>query len=196
MKRLTAILLIVLLTVAFAACGSEREPVSKMVKTTIGGQEMTVKFEPGNISAGTIESAKGRYTFAYDHSGSLKITYPDGSSCTYRKAQNAGSVSASLDFNPTSKGYPDGMTMAWGIEHAMDLAQGGPKRNGGPNPLIAIFLLAVGAFNALAPRAAWYLSRGWQFKNAEPSDAALTLYAMGGVILLIAGVICLLAAIF
>lgn len=196
MKRLTAIFLMLLLAVALVACGSEREPVSKEVTLNIGGQTMTVTFEPDNISAGTIQSPKGRYSFAYDYNGKLKITYPDGSSCTYWNGGGVGGVSASPDFDPTSKGYPDGMTMAWGIEHAMDLAQGGPKRNGGPNPLIAIFLLAVGALNAFSPRTAWYLSRGWQFKDAEPSEAALTLYGLGGVILLIAGVICLLAAIF
>ena len=62
--------------------------------------------------------------------------------------------------------------------------------------LLAIALLALGAWNTFAPRTAWYLSRGWQFKNAEPSELALGMHVLSGVVLLIAGAICLLSAIF
>ncbi|MBE6961774.1 MAG: hypothetical protein E7445_04890 [Ruminococcaceae bacterium] len=62
--------------------------------------------------------------------------------------------------------------------------------------MLAIFLLAVGAWNTFVPRSAWYLSYGWRFRDAEPSDAALTAHIIGGVVALLAGGICLLAAIF
>lgn len=47
-----------------------------------------------------------------------------------------------------------------------------------------IFILA-GIFNLVAPDAAWYLSRGWQYKDAEPSDAALVVTRIGGVAIVI-----------
>lgn len=35
---------------------------------------------------------------------------------------------------------------------------------------VAFCALVVGAFHALAPRAAWYMSIGWKLKDGEPSD--------------------------
>ena len=194
LKKYIALLLTVFLLLSVSvSCGHE-EPTETVVNTTIGGQEMTVTFNPGTYSEGRIESATGAYSFAYNRSGDLEITYPDGSSCTYRKTQNAASLGASPDFDPGSKGYPDGITMAWGIEHAIDQARPSTENRG--NVLLGILLLAVGAWFAFAPRSAWYLGHGWRFKNAEPSDAVLVLYGLGGGVLLFIGAICLLAAIF
>ena len=184
-------LVLMLLVLLCSACGAEKEPESRSVSMQIGGHEMVVTFEPGNLSAGTIRADHGTYTFAWDRSGDLKITYPDGTRFTYTES---GSGAASLDFDPEAKGYVSGMTMVWGIESAIDQMR--PARKDGPNPLLAIFLLAVGAWNVFAPRTAWYLSHGWRFRNAEPSDAALTIQIIGGVIVLLVGVVCLLAAIF
>ena len=52
-----------------------------------------------------------------------------------------------------------------------------------------MLLIALGAFNALAPKAAWYLSHGWRYKNAEPSEAALFFSRAGGVVLIFFGII-------
>ena len=46
--------------------------------------------------------------------------------------------------------------------------------------LFSIIFILIGLFNLAAPEAAWYLSRGWQFKDAEPSDAALVMTRIGG----------------
>ena len=193
MKKYMTLLLALLLVLGLSvSCGHEA-PAETVVNTAIGGQEMTVTFDPGSLSSGKIESAKGSYTFAYDMSGDLEITYPDGSSCTYRKTQNAAGLGTSPDFAPGTKGYPDGLSMAWGIEGAIDQARPASKNSG--NALLGILLLAVGAWFAFAPRSAWYLNHGWRFKNAEPSDAILVLYGLGGGVLLFAGAICLLAAI-
>ena len=188
-KRVFIVLLILVLLCS--ACGAEKEPESKSLSTQIDGHEMVVTFEPGNLSAGTIRADHGTYTFAWDRSGDLKITYPDGTRFTYTES---GSGLASLDFDPGAKGYPDGITMAWGLENAIDEMR--PARKDGPNPLLAILLLAVGAWYTFAPRRAWYLSYGWRFRDAEPSDAALAVQVCGGVVALLAGGVCLLAAIF
>ena len=59
---------------------------------------------------------------------------------------------------------------------------------------ISLLLLGLGAWNLFAPKSAWWLARGWWYKNAEPSDLAIAAYRIGGVCLLIAGVICAIAA--
>lgn len=55
--------------------------------------------------------------------------------------------------------------------------------------LLAIVLLGVGLFNILSPQTAWYLSEGWKFRDAEPSDLALGLARAGGVVCCLIGVI-------
>ena len=54
--------------------------------------------------------------------------------------------------------------------------------------------VGLGVWNLFAPKSAWWLARGWWYKNAEPSDLAIAAYRIGGVCLLIAGVICAIAA--
>ena len=166
------------------------EPQEKSVTVEIDGQAAVVLFEPGNLSVGMVQTDKGIYSFVWNQKGELKITYPDQTQFTYRK--NGGGIS-SIDFDPESKGYISGIAMAWGIESAIEAAQS--KKDGG-YALPGILLLALGAWNAFAPRSAWYFSYGWRFRNAEPSDVALAVQTIGGVILLLVGGICLLAAIF
>ena len=50
-------------------------------------------------------------------------------------------------------------------------------------PVIGIVtsLLAI-----LSPHTAWYLQVGWQYKNLEPSDGALIMVRIGGIIGVIA----------
>ena len=72
------------------------------------------------------------------------------------------------------------------------LEQSAPsRRNTGGNPLLGLLLLAVGIFHAAAPRAAWFLARGWYYKDAQPSDLALGLNRVFGVMFGLAGVGCL-----
>ena len=54
--------------------------------------------------------------------------------------------------------------------------------------LIIISLVAV-----FSPQTAWYWREGWQYRNVEPSDAALIAVRIGGVIGLIFGIIVCLA---
>ena len=55
------------------------------------------------------------------------------------------------------------------------------------NFLTGLLLAALGAVYTFAPHAAWSLSRGWWYKNAEPSDAALILARISGVIMIVLG---------
>ena len=57
------------------------------------------------------------------------------------------------------------------------------------SPGLGAVLLTVGLFNAITPRTSWYLSRGWYYKNAEPSEAALFVCRAGGVFAAVLGVV-------
>ena len=40
--------------------------------------------------------------------------------------------------------------------------------------IIAVILAGIGLFNIVRPRTAWFLDSGWKYKDAEPSDMALS----------------------
>ena len=54
-----------------------------------------------------------------------------------------------------------------------------------------LILIALGLFELLAPEASWYISHGWKYKDAEPSEAALAFTRIGGGIVIAAGIILL-----
>lgn len=72
---------------------------------------------------------------------------------------------------------------------SLSACQGGEGSAG----LIGVILLIIGIVNTAAPRFSWYLKDGWKFKDAEPSDGALALIRIGGIVALVIGVIALLA---
>ncbi len=50
------------------------------------------------------------------------------------------------------------------------------------NVIFGFVVLIIGVINLISPQTGWYLSRGWQFKDAEPSDEALVWGRIAGVI--------------
>jgi Family of unknown function (DUF6199) len=54
--------------------------------------------------------------------------------------------------------------------------------SGNSPPLLFYIILVLAATTALFPRAAWFFNEGWKFKNAEPSDAAIFVTRLGGII--------------
>jgi len=61
--------------------------------------------------------------------------------------------------------------------------------------LIPILFIILGAVGVFFPRISWYLGVGWQFKNAEPSAAALISARVSGIFAIIAGIFLLTSGI-
>jgi len=60
--------------------------------------------------------------------------------------------------------------------------------------VVAVIVLIIWSLVAVfSPQTAWYWKEGWQYRNVEPSDAALIAVRIGGVIGLIIGIIVCLA---
>ena len=55
--------------------------------------------------------------------------------------------------------------------------------------LIGFFMIILGLFHLLAPAKAWKLEIGWQFKDAEPSKAALMFHRVIGGLLIIGAIV-------
>ena len=59
--------------------------------------------------------------------------------------------------------------------------------------VMGLLFMALGLLGAVAPRAAWYLAEGWKFRDVEPSDLALVMNRVLGVVFLVAGILALLS---
>lgn len=61
------------------------------------------------------------------------------------------------------------------------------------NILFGIIIIIVGIFNISKPEKAWYLSEGWKFRDAEPSDLAIFFIRVVGFVAIVGGLIVMLA---
>lgn len=188
MKRTIAMLaLLFAAMLLFAGC--KKEPAPTVYAIDVYGATYIVDTENCTISDGT-------YTYGYEYAdsgNSVDFTYPNGevygASITVASngigGMSAGAISADYDY---SSGYTDPLTLYRALTSPRET-----ERASDTNPLVALLLCGVGIFNLAAPKASWYLSYGWRFKDAEPSDAAITLSRIGGGIAIVIGVIMLIA---
>lgn len=154
---------------------------------TIDGQDAVISFLEGSLSEGTIKADNGTYTFAYSMDGTLSIVYPNG--YIYSQKDIGGGIAVPIDYDASAVeklGYIDGFSLARAISSAADRGHGDTD---GVPIILSLFLLAVGIWFVSVPRSAWWISKGWYFKNAEPSDLALIVYRVGGCMLVFVGII-------
>ena len=154
------------------ACGGEEATRTYTVERY--GRTYTVDQE-----ARTVTYQGVTYSFAIS-SGTVTFTAPDGSTAYWHETEQVG-----------SGGWSDGWDESVHPGDLSDALTHGPghSRDRSGSPLAGLVLIAVGAFNTLAPSTAWYLSYGWKFKDAEPSEAALGLGRAGGVISILLGLV-------
>ncbi len=141
---------------------------------------------PDNVSLTVDTVAKtirhGDDVYTYEISGqNLTITYPNGGQYFSTKHSTGSSGGWNETYDPER--YLDGSTLCYALEAERD------RQNDNSNPFLPIILIVLGAFQLARPQVAWFLSRGFWFKNAEPSDGALTLLRIGGGVLVGAGVV-------
>ncbi len=188
MKRTTAIFALIF-AAAMLLAGCKKEPLPTVYTVYSYGAPYTIDTQGCTISDGT-------YTYGYEYAASgssVSFTYPDGNvySAGIQSANSsgaggvsAGAISADYDY---SSGYTDPLTLYRALTSPRET-----EKASDTNPLVALLLCGVGIFNLAAPKASWYLSYGWRFKDAEPSDAAITLSRIGGGIAIVIGVIMLI----
>ena len=59
--------------------------------------------------------------------------------------------------------------------------------DGRSHPFAGLLLIVIGLLNLCKPEEMWYMSTGWRFKNAEPSEDAILWCRVGGVIAIVIG---------
>lgn len=180
MKKLFAAILCVLLGLSLFACASSQPSVYRAQRDD---KEYVVDTVSKKISDGTHTY---HYSLDGDSSGySIKITYPDGSTYWWDRTKNStggfGHGGWSDDYDENR--YVSGDTLCDILEVAV------PEKKEPKNVFLILLLLAVGIFNTVSPYNAWYLAYGWRFKNAEPSDLALGITRLAGVIFIAVAII-------
>lgn len=180
MRRMLCLALILLLSLC--ACSSDDRTEQEIEYKE---NHYTVNMEDGTITS-------GGQVYRYERNpGSGTFTYPDGSTCWWSQRDDWELWGCSDDHDPEAGGYVDGYTLLEVLEAAEP--RGTLDANGGLL-LAGVLFLVVGAFHAVSPTAAWTLSHGWRFKNAEPSDAVLPVYRIAGIAACIIGVLLVLLA--
>lgn len=174
MKRYRMFLCLLLVLILLAGCGEKAATAY-----TVNERGYTLYVD---LAAGTITDESGLvYTVSYS-GNRVTITYPNGATYWWTQTDKFGAGGSSDDYDSTR--YVPGNV----IIDAMSASQ--PKSSGGSSyGFFGILFIALGVFNAWKPEWAWYISKGWQFRDAEPSDAALGMTRFGGIIAIILGVI-------
>lgn len=170
--------LILLLLAAFLMFGCAQTQSVYTVDVSYNGVDMEFTVDTEN---GTITDGEHVYTYDWDGSDSdhnATITYPNGATYYESMSGGVGNMGWSVGYDPDT--YVDGDTLIY------VLSVSAPEEPSG-NPVVGLILIALGAFYTFAPHAAWYLSYGWRFKDAEPSDAALIISRISGVAVAVFG---------
>lgn len=181
MKRLRIVLICTLLLISLCACSHEEEPGDSSYTIEKYGVTYTIDPEACTIFDGTYTY---QYSLSVDSGGyRIDITYPDGSSYWWQADANVGAGGWSDDYDSTR--YIDGMTLCHVLEEDV------PREKRSTNVPLAMLMLLIGLFHAITPHTAWLLAYGWRFKHAEPSDLALGLNRIGGILAILIAIIML-----
>jgi hypothetical protein len=178
MKRLWIVITALLLMVSLLGCNAK--------ETTYTISKNGIDFEVDSVQK-TISEGSNVYRYEFSGNSSsfeVRITYPDGSSYWYNQSGGVGGGGWSDDY--AEDRYVPGDTL-------VDVVREKAPKKTNPGKIVGgLVLMVLGLVNILAPKLSWYLGYGWRYKNAEPSDIALTLARIGGGIEIVAGIILLL----
>ena len=168
MKRIRILLPLFLLAFLLFGCTEVHEAYS----VTRNGTEFRVNTYEGTITDGT-------HIYLIDIRGdSTTIIYPNGA--RYYWTQNGMSGFGGWDDNYDPDTYADGDVL-------IDILSEDTRQALRGNIPAGILMIVIGAFNLRFPSKAWYLSYGWRFKDSEPSDTALVVARISGVVAMIIG---------
>ncbi len=174
MRKVTALLLSFLF-VLMIACGGKTETVYTIESRN---KEYTIDTEKKTI---TVDDFTCKYEIqGSSDSFSCKLYLPDGStySESFRTNHNgtiSGTGGWSDGFNLDYRSICSGMCEA--LSESMEPAISEKELS---MLLLCVVGFLVALFGLLNPELAWKISRGWMYKNAEPSDLALTMYRLSG----------------
>ena len=207
MKRIIAIILILVMMLMLTACaakpkGSEIKTVEKNGDTLFAIYDYDAKtIRVGSTLASVYgpdgeliweEDRKDEYRYEYDN-GDITIHYPNGA--TYWESASANGAIGGWDGNYDTDRYIDGMTLAMQLTQAYN--------NSGKNwdevvimGLVCLVVIGLCLVDVIHPEWFFELRYSLWVRNAEPTEFALMMSRMGGVIGIVLCVIMFLIVLF
>lgn len=182
MKK-TMLIFALVAVLLLAACSPAAE-LSATREVEKNGRIFTIDAENRTIT-------QGNDVYAYQDDGStFSVVYPNGASWYYAYEGAFQTSGWSNDYD--SLRYVEGDVL-------MELILGdtGAKRSesvSGGLIFLSLLFWAMGLFALLAPNAAWFVNRGWWFRNAEPSDSAIIVTRISGAAMIILGIVVFIQA--
>jgi len=176
------ILCFVLLLLFLTACAGEK-PASNTETVEYRGKTYVIEYNP-NSTSGTITVEGMVCEFGVSGSADhtkFEVTYPDGSHYSRTEFGNSWAGGMSEDYDPPSYAKGDVLWEVLGTK-----SSSAKESRVGPI-FLGLLLIGLGAIDVVKPQFGWYLSHGWRYKNAEPSELALFLGRLGGIIVVLLG---------
>ena len=172
---------LVLLLLLLTACGNKEEAVNPNLQTVeYNGRTYIIEYNP-NATGGTITVEDMVCEFGISMNGDFNVKYSDGSSYWWRQQGNMGYGGWSDDYDPPA--YAEGDVL-WNVLGVKSESQ---KDNRGGPIFLGLLVIGLGVVDVIWPQLGWYLSHGWRFKNAEPSELALFFGRLGGIVICLFG---------
>ena len=203
MKRMIAIVLLAVTVLTLAACQQAPEgTISRYI--TKDGETVTllINFDEKTITAsddrygnviGDASQKKGDvYHYTFDN-GNITITYPNGATW-WENATDTGAVGG-WDGDYDTKRYISGMTLGQELTLAYQYA----RKNWDEVVImgfVCLITIGVGVLGITHPELGYKLRYGLWVQNAEPTEFAITMSRIGGVICIVGGVITFLVVLF
>lgn len=182
-KVMHLVLMLTLLLVVLAGCSTKSNSV------TIDGIEVTIDLENSQVIAD-----ENAYAYVTDEA-QIEIEYPNG--IIFRRVYESDGTTD--DWIKTSEAVDDAYLEKMGylkpnvlINQVIRFSPDGDKAKEDSPSALGIFLITLGILNVAFPRWFWNIQYGWRYKNTEPTETAINLQRLGGVVAIIVGFILLL----
>lgn len=179
MKKFFVLLVAILTVLCMTACGQETEKVFVRgdVEFTLNTQDKTIS-DGENIYEYSIEGSGDNYT--------IDIRYPDGAVYTWSQSEEVGTGKWKISNESGIVGRTNEL---------VEIAKEDVPKSVGSKPWFLVIVLGVlGLAGLICPYGLWWLGYGWYYKEAKPSESAITVGRAGGGIALFVAVV--LAIIF
>ncbi len=180
MKKISKYIILTFILLIMAGCSAPVNEDRDVYTILEGGINYTVNTVDKTITAedGTVFSYKISDSTAY-------ITYPDGSTFWWKIIENGGFGGWSDDYDGGK--YVSGETLVKILTAEIPVEKTNDEE---PTiaPIFGLAFAAVGILYTVKPHKAWHMNVGWQIKNSEPTENALTYYRLGGIIMTIMGI--------
>lgn len=211
MKRMIAIVLLAVTVLTLAACQQAPEGTTSRYITKDGETvTLLINFDEktitavddvfyitavgnnGEIIGDTPTEDRDVYHYTFDN-GNITITYPNGATW-WENATDTGAVGG-WDGDYDTKRYISGMTLGQELTLAYQYA----RKNWDEVVImgfVCLITIGVGVLGITHPELGYKLRYGLWVQNAEPTEFAITMSRIGGVICIIVSVIAFLSVLF